>query len=144
MYQDAFEMDWVNLTQEEAMFRAFALGVDAAFGNQHPEERRRLEREFHRGLIQIAFDEGYSRATDELRARGVHPDGEEDDVVGGEHDTEVWADLVTAQRSDPEAFESVPVRRGRDRLPEALSRPKMLEFPGVDPDTLELPRFLFR
>ncbi|MFB6153806.1 MAG: hypothetical protein ABEJ27_06095 [Halodesulfurarchaeum sp.] len=144
MYRESFELDWDSLSQEEAMFRAFALGVDAALGNDHPEERRHLEREFHRGLIQIAFDEGHSRAADELRDRGVRPGEDGDEIAGDEHGSEVWADLVTSQRSDPESFESVPVRRGRDRLPNAISKPKMLEFPGIDPDSLKLPRFLFR
>lgn len=145
MYEEHFDRDWESLTQEEAMFRAYALGVDAAFGNEHPEERRRLNREFHRGLIQIAFDEGKSRATDAFDDRGYDPE-----AAGGfefepsEYDWDLWEELVTDRREEEGAFDRVRVERSRDSLPAALDRPDFLDRPSDRTESIYLPRFLLR
>jgi len=145
MYEEHFEADWESLTQEEAMFRAYALGVDAAFGNEHPEEFRRLIREFHRGLIQIAFDEGKSRASDHFDERGYRPDsGAGFEFEAGEHDWELWDELVTARREEAGAFDRVRVERSRESLPKSLDRPDLLDRPDDRTESITLPRFLLR
>ena len=145
MYESTFDDDWRALQQEEAMFRAFALGVDAAFGIEHPEELRRLEREFQRGLLQIAFDEGKSRAQDTLRERDHEPATRS--AFGFEPsdtDWEIWEELVEARKDEDDAFEMVRVNPSRDSLPPSLDRPELLQPSRSDLETLSLPRFLLR
>lgn len=145
MYERRFDSDWEELSQEEAMFRAYALGVDAAFGNEHPGELRRLTRAYHRGLIQIAFDEGESRAREVFQEEGYDPES-----AGGfefepsEYDWELWDELVTERREEPDAFEPVRVARSPQDLPESLRRPEFLERTDDRIESIRLPRFLLR
>jgi len=140
MYDRYFESDWESLSQEAAMFRAYALGVDAALGNDPEGERRALERAHHRGLIQIAFDEGKTDAESALR--------DPDDSVAAEdvadRERAVWDRLVAETETEPSALESVSVPRSRVDLPATLSLPDLLGRPQNDPDRIELPRFLLR
>lgn len=146
MYEEHFDDDWDSLTQEEAMFRAYALGVDAAFGIDHPDKLDRLRREFHRGLVQIAFDEGESQASDEITERGQEPTGGSTyEFEPSEYDWEIWDELVSERESDPEALEMVRVSDARDSRPSSLDRPSLLDRPDSDSrETLRLPRFLLR
>ena len=145
MYEDAFEDDWETLRQEEAMFRAYALGVDSAFGIDHPEELRKLEREFHRGLVQIAFDEGKSRAAETLREHDHEPATKSGfGFEPSDYDWELWEELVEARKAEEEAFEMVRVSPDRDSLPSSLQRPSLLEQPTSKPESIRLPRFLLR
>lgn len=126
------------------MFRAYALGVDAAFGNEHPDELQRLYREFHRGLIQIAFDEGKSRASDVFDAQGYTPEEDPYEFEPSDDDWELWDQLVTERREDEDAFELVRVERSHDSLPAALDRPELLGRRNDTVDSIRLPRFLLR
>lgn len=145
MYDRHFETDWDSLSQEEAMFRAFALGVDAALGNEHDAEFEALQRDHHRGLVQIAFDEGKTRANKGLRERG----GATGSATGsafepGDREWDVWEALIVETESDPEAFEPVEMPRSRLDLPEALEKPSFLDRPSGSDDRITLPRFLLR
>lgn len=144
MYENHFETDWDRLTQEEAMFRAFALGVDAALGEPNESEFEALQRNHHRGLIQIAFDEGKSRASEALGERGGSSQSGFGDFEPGDHEWEVWEDLVLDRKDDKAAFEPVEVSRSQLDLPEALDRPALLERPDASDDRITLPRFLLR
>lgn len=145
MYHDHFEADWEELDQEEAMFRAFALGVDHALGNDHPAEFRRLTSEFHRGLIQIAFDEGESRATEAVEERGIDPDRPDPFAFQpGEYEWDIWEDLITEREAEPDAFEPVQVKRSKLDLPSSLRRPELLERTSESIESITLPRFLLR
>src|SRR6056297_1851792 len=96
MYEEHFGTGWDSLSQEEAMFRAFALGVDAAMGNQHEAELNSLMRAHHRGLVQIAFDEGKTRAQDFLEENGSGDErGAEGEFEPGDREWDVWEELVT-------------------------------------------------
>ena len=140
MYDRHFESDWESLSQEAAMFRAYALGVDAALGNEPGGEFRALERAHHRALIQIAFDEGKSDAEAALQDSLVQSTGEE----AADRERQVWDRLVAETETEPAAMESVSVPRSRVDLPSNLSLPDLLGRPQNDPDRIELPRFLLR
>lgn len=145
MYDRHFETEWDSLTQEEAMFRAFALGVDAALGQTHEGELEALQREHHRGLVQIAFDEGKTRARETLRERGGStgsPPGS--GFEPGDREWDVWEDLVVETESDDEVFEPVDVARSRLDLPDALAKPGFLDRPTGSDDRITVPRFLLR
>ena len=145
MYDEHFEDDWAELSQEEAMFRAFALGVDHALGNENPDAFRRLTTDFHRGLVQIAFDEGESRANDAIRKRGVDPDAADPfGFESSEYEWDVWEELVTEREDEPRAFEPVRVKRSQIDLPQSLRRPELLERTSDSIESITLPRFLLR
>lgn len=145
MYERAFDTEWDNLSQEEAMFRAYALGVDTALGNEHEAELNSLMRAHHRGLVQIAYDEGKTRAEDALgdhRSGGKR--GSTDDFEPGDREWEVWEQLVEDVDSDPDAFEPVEVSKSRLDLPSALDLPEFLDRPDTDTERIKIPRFLLR
>ena len=145
MYDAHFGTDWGSLTQEEAMFRAFALGVDAELGVPDEVEFEALQREHHRGLVQIAYDEGKTRAKEMLRDRsGSSSAGRDGDFEPGDPEWAVWEALVSEQQADERAFESVEISRSRVDLPEALDRPGLLDRPDDRVDRIRLPRFLLR
>jgi len=141
MYEAVFETDWESLTRENAMFRAYALGVDAALGNDHPEELTRLVRETSRTLVQLAYDEGKSMAAEEIRNSDYDP--AQEIFRPTENDWSIWDDLIEARRSDPESFELVDVPRSATDLPAALSRPAFLDRNDKPVESIRLPKFLF-
>lgn len=139
MYEEAFEADWQSLSREEALFRAYALGVDAALGTDHPGIVEQLARESSRPLVQMAYDEGRSIGADELRSARLEAgdDPRPPSAI-------VWERLVEEQRDDESAFELVRVTDSRLDLPGALSAPGFLDRPGDEVDAIQLPRFLLR
>ncbi|MDZ7850161.1 MAG: hypothetical protein U5K70_04900 [Halodesulfurarchaeum sp.] len=145
MYEDHFGTDWDSLTQEAAMFRAFALGVDAALGEPDEAEFEVLQREHHRGLIQIAYDEGKTRAEANLRKRGGSRSiSRGTEFEQGDREWAVWEELVLEQETDEDAFEAVAVSRSQLDLPDALYHPSLLDRPSDTDDRIRLPRFLLR
>lgn len=139
MYERAFDQDWDELSREDAMLRAYALGVDAALGTDHPEAVERLARETSRPLVQLAYDEGKSVAEEALRT------GSGSDRAayrGSDGKWRLWEELVESRRTDPAALELVSVRTTRTDLPSALSRPEFLDPHHRDVDAIRLPRFL--
>jgi hypothetical protein len=145
MYHSHFDSDWEALSQEEAMFRAFALGVEAALGQPDEAELEALTREHHRGLIEIAYDEGKTKGKETLRAEGgASRNGPGADFEPGDREWAVWEELVLEQEADETAFEPVAVSRSRFDLPEALDRPGFLDRPSDSDDRITLPRFLLR
>ena len=139
MYDEYFDA-WDSLSREDAMLRAYALGVDAALGNDHPEEVDRLKGEASRPLVELAYDEGKSAA--EEKRRGSGPIEIEDDFEAGDRDWSLWEDLVESRRDDPESMELVRVPSRQTDVPDALSRPGLLDANYRDVEAVELPRFL--
>ncbi|MFC7135905.1 hypothetical protein ACFQRB_03585 [Halobaculum litoreum] len=115
MYEDRLGTDWTDISDEEAIRRAYALGVAAAFGYENREEfdrlRAALDTSYDRSIIDLAYQEGTQEA------RVVHAESDTDDGAA------VWAQLVggaivAAQRR---RRRRVPRPRGpsdhRDRVP---------------------------
>jgi hypothetical protein len=68
MYDRIFGTEWNELTREEAVRRAFALGVAEGVGNRRPEELDRVMEAFpsayDQSLVELAYDEGRTKALD--------------------------------------------------------------------------------
>lgn len=141
MYETSFDDEWTTLSREAAMFRAYALGVDAALGNEHPAEVDRLARETSRPLVEIAYDEGKSVAEERLAAGENGSSPESTDPT--DREWKLWEDLVETRRDDPDAFELIRVPDHRTDLPGALSRPGFLDPTDRDVESIRLPKFLF-
>lgn len=128
MYDAEYGTGWTVLTAEEAIERAYALGVAETLGERHPDELERLVdaagSAHDRSLVRLAYDKG--------RSRGMQAASTERD------DSEVWAGLV----NDVER-ERIAVSRPR-KLPPALRSVALLDPPGDGLDRVRLPRFLLR
>jgi len=122
---------WDELAVEEAMERAYALGVAASLGEYHPDEldaiRAAMESAYERSVVDLAFDEG--------RTEG----GEAGDRDAPE---ESWRALVEGEVTVD--AEERPFG-GRDGLPPAVDRIGALDRPALDStDVVDLPSFLRR
>ena len=86
MYDRLFGTEWEEITREEAVKRAFALGVAAGIGSERPAELDRVLEAFpsayDRSLVELAYDEGRTKALE----AAAEADAEE----------EVWNELVDA------------------------------------------------
>jgi hypothetical protein len=137
MYEDTYGTDWDSLDRDAAMGRAFALGVDASLGNRHPEEYDRIVEEmdtaYNRSIVELAYEEGKNKAKKKQYSG---------DDSGG--DEAVWADLVEGEKVTVDE-DDVPTGSGRNSLPSALDKTKLLDRPDTDSrGRVEKPDFLER
>lgn len=125
MYKQAFGTDWNDLTRDEAIRRAFALGVAAGVGSERPTELKRVlaafESGYDRSVIELAYDEGRTKALDAVRAT----DDPDPDTV--------WAALVSPT--------GVPQRPPiSTALPGALTKRQVADRPvSGPPESLDFP-----
>lgn len=129
-YERAYGTGWETLDQDEALERAYALGVAAALGEYHPDEldaiRSEMGSAYDESMVELAFEEG--------KNEGKEADSE------GETEGEVWNDLVTG---DVPIEPTEPPTGGRDGLPEAVDLPETLDLAKrKSTDALDLPEFL--
>ncbi|EJN60306.1 hypothetical protein [Halogranum rubrum] len=136
MYVSDLGTDWTVLARDEALHRAFALGVAAACGHHHPDEYNRVvaavDSAYERSMVELAYSEGRQKAND-LRS----------DATGAEA---IWKQLVD---EDDQSALSAAVDRTRPParldLPASLSRIGLLDRSTPDQrESLSLPSFLRR
>lgn len=142
-YERHFSTDWDSLSRDEAMVRAYALGVAAALGEEHPEEYERLLAEDKRALIEMAFNEGRRKALhleSEIEAESEDTDDPE------EREYRVWNRLLAYHEpdADDEREQTASNRRSRIDLPATLELMDALDLPRDDLERLGLPDFLYR
>ena len=135
MYEQSYGTDWEALGRDDAMARAFALGVAASLGQDNPEEYERIVGEmdtaYNRSIVELAYEEGKNKAKKEKY------EGDADDQE------EVWAELVEGEKVTVEK-EDVPTG-GRNALPPALDKTEILDRPHQnDMDRVKKPNFLDR
>jgi hypothetical protein len=123
MYERTFGTEWDELTREEAVRRAFALGVAEGVGNRRPDEVERVIEAFpgayDRSLVELAYDEGRSKAL-----------GAADEADGPK---EVWNALVDEAGAPREP----PVRAA---LPGAITDLSLTRSPREGPpSSLDFP-----
>jgi hypothetical protein len=125
MYDRTFGTDWERLDREEAIERAFALGVASWCGREHDGELERLREalsgSYDRSIVELAYEEGYALARDL-----------DDDVEA------VWDRLVDEDGS------LTPVAPLPEAMPGALGRLAFLRRSDGPPESLDLPDFLRR
>ncbi|WP_144798018.1 hypothetical protein [Halorubrum depositum] len=126
MYDRTFGTEWDELTREEAVRRAFALGVAEGVGNRRPAELDRVMEAFpsayDRSLVELAYDEGRTKAL-------VAADDADDPK-------EVWDALVDGAGTPREQ----PVRAA---LPGAITDLTLTEPPREGPpSSLNFPSML--
>ncbi|UIP00084.1 hypothetical protein Hbl1158_01550 [Halobaculum sp. CBA1158] len=140
MYEDTLGTDWDDISEEEAIRRAYALGVAATFGEGDSEEidrlRDALDTSYDRSIIDLAYQEG------KQEAGVVRADSEADSAEA------VWEQLVEgvpgpADRRELEEDANSPVDRpiGATAFPTALERAGLLDG-GENLDALGFPDLL--
>lgn len=144
-YERHFSTDWDSLSRDEAMVRAYALGVAEALGDEYPEEYERLLAEDKRALIEMAFNEGRRKALhleSEIEAENEGADDPE------EREYRVWDKLLAYHEPDAddeaEPDSTGSNRRSRIDLPATLELMDALDLPRDDLERLGLPDFLYR
>ena len=134
-YERAYGTDWDTLSKDEAIDRAYALGVAASIGEYLPDELDRLRDEmdtaYLKSVVDLAYEEGRSEAK-EYDAPAQSGDGRP-----------VWADLVEGEKTTLDE-DDVPTG-GPLGIPEAMDKIEALERPDLDDRSAqELPDFLER
>ena len=145
MYEDSFSTNWDGdeLDREEAIWRAYALGVAAALGEQHPEEYRQLVAATGRSLVEMAYDEGKTSAAD-LDSRLASGAAEEDVSEFPSRERAVWSKLISYREGGGDGVETAGGGRERDDLPAFLYRVDLDALDRDDLARLRLPEFLSR
>jgi hypothetical protein len=143
MYEDRFDTDWrpEEMTREEAVWRAYALGVAAALGDQHPGEYRKLVTATGRSLVEMAYDEGKTEAAD-MDSDLAASDSDEDELDFPDRETAVWSKLISYREEEGDEIHAGRGRRERDDLPDFLRRIDLDSVDREDLDKLRLPEFL--
>jgi len=126
MYDRTFGTEWDDLTREDAVERAFALGVHAGVGTERSAELDRVldafENAYDRSLIELAYDEGRTKAL-EAAAEADDPEAVWDELVdaaGSPRGSPVSAALPGA------ITELTLTRKHREGPPSSLGLPSML------------------
>ena len=132
MYEQTYDTDWDSLDRDEAMSRAFAIGVAASLGHDHAEEYDRIvqsmDTSYNRSIVELAFEEGKNKA------KKKQYESDDDEAA-------VWSELVEGEKVTVEK-DDVPTG-GQNRLPAALDKAKILDRPNTDSrDRVSRPDFL--
>lgn len=136
LYENRFDTDWDHLDRDEAMERAFALGVAASLGQRNEEEYEAVHQamgtNYDASIVELAYKEGKQKGTKRKRAADNATDLED-----------IWAAVISAELDDDEPAEDDDTTSRATDLPSAVSDlPEMTEQPDRDPEQTEFPDFL--
>lgn len=140
IYEKYFSKEWTDLDRDQAMVRAYALGIASAFDEKHPEEYERLVEQDKRALIEMAYNEGRRKALNLEAGIEARTDDDADDR---DRRYEVVEQLLVSQGSTDEDPVASHVQRRLD-VPATLERAELLEFSSDQLERLRLPDFLYR
>lgn len=149
-YEGEFGTDWSELDRDEALRRAYALGVAAHVGDAREEEFERVRNSadtaYDRELIALAYEEGQNRAA-AARAEGIDDDADVWEAVrpdaGAEGGPTTQPGAAVEPKDETESGEPGPSGASRERttLPPSVTDNGL---PDGSPDRLDLPAFLRR
>jgi hypothetical protein len=133
MYERTFGTDWDEIQdREEAVNRAFALGVAAKLGETHPGELDRIndavDTSYDQSFVELAYHEGREKA----------------EAVDAEDDQELWDALVEGETDiDPDARPGTGFEADNS-LPGIVSDFDVDPMPDDSIEPLKRPSFLDR
>lgn len=130
-YERTFGTDWDSLDENEAIERAYALGVAASLGEYHPEElddiRETVETRYNQSVVDLAFEEGRN-------------EGREVVDSSSSEDTSVWRELIDEELV---TIDDDRLAGGRTGLPSAVERTGALDRQTLDSTgATDFPEFL--
>ncbi|WP_248516847.1 hypothetical protein [Salinarchaeum laminariae] len=137
MYEDRFGTDWTSIDdREEAVRRAFALGVAARMGEHYPGELDKIsdevESNYDRSFVELAYHEGRDKAD--------RVDPEPDDDAN-----EVWEQVVAeTTQLDPSDRPDEPEPHEKEGMPGALGGYDIDTRPDDSREAVGRPKFLSR
>jgi hypothetical protein len=123
MYEETFGTDWEEISgRKEAVNRAFALGVAAKLGAEHPGELDRIndavDTSYEQSFVELAYHEGRDKAA----------------AVDTDDDERIWGQLVEGETEiDPDARPE-PGFEADNSLPGLVNG---IDIDTLPPDTLE-------
>ncbi|ESP89571.1 hypothetical protein [Candidatus Halobonum tyrrellensis] len=121
MYEERLGTDWTDISDDEAIDRAFALGVAAAFGHEDRVEfdrlRTALDTAYDRSIIDLAYEEGRGKA------EGLRRDADSE--------TDIWEHLVGVSDGRPTDRGGDPDTGSEDGPGPAGGRPSLLDRAGL-------------
>ncbi|MFT4947846.1 MAG: hypothetical protein ACI8TL_002095 [Natronomonas sp.] len=127
-YERQYGTDWETLDPDEAVDRAYALGVAATMAEYHPDEldaiREEMDSSYNTSMVELAFQEGKKESRE----------------IDEEETENAWNELVVGEV--PLEPDDLPMG-GRSGLPEAITLTEALDRPDRDStDAVDLPEFL--
>jgi len=137
MYEERFGTDWTEIEdREEAVRRAFALGVAARMDEHYPGELDRISDEvqssYDRSFVELAYHEGRDKAS--------RIEVEEDDVA-----EDVWEQVVEeTTQLDPADRPEQSEAHEKEGLPDALGGYRIDSRPDDSRESVGRPKFLSR
>jgi len=139
IYEEHFSPDWESLTRDEAMVRAFVLGIDAVKGDDHPGELDRLGDEDNVAYVEMAYNAGRRKCQNIQEETSAGKDVDVELPVS--LPSEIVSELVG---SGPNQSDTETSRSGRSRadLPAMLDDLEFLDSRPDEQDRSGLPDFL--
>jgi hypothetical protein len=134
-YEQTYGTNWETLDKDEAIERAYALGVATGLNEYHRDEleaiRAEMDTSYNKSVVDLAFDEGKNEV------REIDPDADD----GGT----VWAELVEGETVTVDEDEDTVPTGGQTGLPEAIDKIEAIARPERDSTgAVEFPEFLER
>ena len=145
LYEEQFDTEWETLTRDEAMMRAFALGVADSMGQPHDEEYAAIKAEmatkYDASIVELAYEEGKGKTSQRMQetdARGMT----------------LWRKLLTEELDidhldlDEEIdlgeidFDMEDIVRPTDFPSAVADRTEAIDKPDLDPKQTDYPEFL--
>lgn len=144
IYEEQFSTEWESLNRDEAMVRAFVLGIDAARGEDTEDELDRLRAEDTPAFVEMAYNAGRRKCLDSEEETASETDRPDDPgEVPTAETTEIVSELLVSQRDAPEEGQSSDTESNVD-VPAMLDRFEFLDTRPDDQQRLGLPDFLQR
>ena len=149
IYEKYFSKEWDSLDRDEAMVRAFVLGIDTVRGEDDPDELDRLREAENRTYVEMAYKEGKRKFLDLAADEGsdggeVNPSAktyEKDAMTSSVQASEILSELIVTRRNKNDEGE-LPDAPSRIDVPGMLQQFGFLDTTVDEQDRLRLPEFL--
>ena len=144
-YEEQFDPDWDSLDRDEAMVRAFALGVAASMGEPNEAEFEAVQAEmgtnYDASIVELAYREGKGKTAKRMQetdARGMTlwrqllTDEFDAELIGLDEEWDVDAVQLLKDAAD----------RATDFPSAVADRTEAINRPDPDPEQTDFPDFL--
>jgi len=144
-YEEQFDPDWDSLDRDEAMVRAFALGVAASMGEPNEAEFEAVQAEmgtnYDASIVELAYREGKGKTAKRMQetdARGMTlwrqllTDEFDAELIGLDEEWDVDAVQLLKDAAD----------RATDFPSAVADRTEAIDRPDPDPEQTDFPDFL--
>lgn len=142
IYEEHFPTEWDSLTRDEAMVRAFVLGIDAARGDENSDELDRLRDEDTPAFVEMAYNAGQRKCLD-LDEESTSESDETDYDLPTVEASEIVSELIVPQHDGRDESQSLDAQSNVD-VPAMLDQFEFLDTTPDEQERLGSPDFLQR